>query len=68
MHSQPPKQDSRCCERCCDYRRAVIILNFVLVISGIISVIEYIDGIQEIQAIRAGDLDFWDDDLFQINS
>jgi hypothetical protein len=59
MHSQP-KQGSRCCERCCDYRRAVIILNFVLVISGIISVIGYTQGIQ---AIQAGDLDFYDDDL-----
>jgi hypothetical protein len=53
MHSQP-KQGSRCCGCCCDYRRAVIIFNIFLVIVGILSVLGYTQGIE---AMQAADMD-----------
>ena len=55
MHSQT-KQGSKCCGCCCDYRRAVIIVNAVLIVIGIISVIVYSQGSSATQNVD------WDDD------
>jgi hypothetical protein len=54
MHSQT-KQGSKCCGCCCDYRRAVIILNVLFIISNVINVIIYTQGNQVI--LRGLDLD-----------
>jgi hypothetical protein len=62
MHSQT-KQGSKCCRCCCDYRKAVIILNYVLIIFGIISVIGSSGGSPVIGQQEA-DLD--DDSLMDI--
>jgi hypothetical protein len=62
MHSQT-KQGSKCCGCCCDYRRAVIILNFVLGILGIISLIVISDGSP---AIGQQEFDLDDDSLVNI--
>jgi hypothetical protein len=58
MHSQT-KQGSKCCGCCCDYRRAVIILSILTIISNVIGMIIYT---QSNQAIRGFDLD--DDGVF----
>jgi hypothetical protein len=47
MHSQM-KQGAKCCGCCCDHRRAVIILNIILIVFGILSVIGYSQGAQSI--------------------
>ena len=40
LHEQP-KQGSKCCGCCCDYRRAVIIVNFVSLLLNIMGMIAY---------------------------
>ena len=60
MRSQT-KQGSKCCGCCCDYRRAVIILNILYIIYGIISVI-----VNTAAARTAGGVDFDDDGLYDI--
>jgi hypothetical protein len=61
MHSQM-KQGSKCCGCCCDYRRAVIILNIILIVFGIITVLGYSQGEQS--TVQGVDLD--DDGLEDI--
>ena len=56
MHSQT-KQGSKCCGCCCDFRRAVIIVNVVLIFIGIIAVIVYSQG----STTFSQEVD-WDDD------
>jgi hypothetical protein len=60
MQSQT-KQGSRCCGCCCDYRRAVIIVNILYIIYGIISVIVNTQG-----ARTVGGIDLNDDGLNDI--
>jgi hypothetical protein len=57
MYSQM-KQGSKCCGCCCDYRRAIIILNTLFIISGVLSVSLNIIGTQQI-----GQFDLDDDAL-----
>jgi hypothetical protein len=61
MHLQP-KQGAKCCGCCCDYRRAVIILNIILTVLGIFAVIIYSQGTRTI----GKQLDLDDDGLTDI--
>jgi hypothetical protein len=66
MHSQT-KQGSKCCGCCCDYRRAVIILNFVLIIFGrIIPVIIESSGAGSPVILGHQEADLDDDGLMDI--
>jgi uncharacterized membrane protein YqjE len=41
------KQGSKCCGCCCDYRRAVITLNILYIIFGVIAVLGLVNSISE---------------------
>jgi hypothetical protein len=60
MHSET-KQGAKCCGCCCDYRRAVIIVNLIFIILYITNVILYTDGNQALWRL---DLD--DDGLLDV--
>jgi hypothetical protein len=60
LHSQT-KQGAKCCGCCCDYRRAVIIVNLIFIILYITNVILYTDGNQALWRL---DLD--DDGLLDV--
>jgi hypothetical protein len=55
------KKGSKCFGFCCDYRRAVMMVNNFVIISGIVSVIQYLLGTKAV-----GEVSVDDDDLMDI--
>jgi len=43
---QQEKQGEKCCKCCCDYRRAVIVINIIFIVAGVISILGAITSSQ----------------------
>jgi len=66
MYQGQEKQGSKCCGCCCDFRRAVIVVNIIFIILGVMSITGAIGNTQVIQS--GYDDDQVEDDLKQINT
>jgi len=66
MYQGQEKQGSKCCGCCCDFRRAVIVVNIIFIVLGIISIISALANTGYIRSDF--DDDQVEDDLKQINT
>jgi hypothetical protein len=57
------KEGAKCCFVCCDYRRAVIICNIILLVVGAIGLVIYMGSANAVGAVGATYDDINDDDI-----